>query len=223
MPVFRKAPPKESIPHAEKLPFELEADDDTFVAEPRVRDDAFESATADDEEDFLQATEETREDSIEVSPWVSAGQTRKWLAVRNPQTWLNNAVREVMNRPGDVSLMAATVVLAITLGWALWPRGASPALASAQALPTTVKRPPRPQAPKLTFMERALVAVGLAVPPPAPQYTGDPNVKVWEDPQNGLYYCPDADLYGTTPKGRYATQGEAQLDSFDPASHRFCD
>lgn len=225
MPVFRKAPPKESIPHAEKLPFELEADDDTFGAEPRVSDDGFEfeAAGADDKEEFHPAKVEKAGDRIEVSPWVSASQAQKWLALRNPQMWWSNAIREVMNRPGDVSLMAATLVLVITLGWAFWPREASPALASAQPLPTTVKRRPRPEAPKLTLMEKTLVALGLAVPPSAPQYTGDPNVKVWEDPQNGLYYCPDADLYGTTPKGRYATQGEAQLDSFDPASHRFCD
>jgi hypothetical protein len=52
---------------------------------------------------------------------------------------------------------------------------------------------------------------------------GDPNVKVWEDLQTALYYCPDADLYGNTAKGRFTTQSEAQQDAFDPAFRKPCD
>jgi hypothetical protein len=63
----------------------------------------------------------------------------------------------------------------------------------------------------------------LAVPPPTPEYLGDPNIKVWEDLQTALYYCPDADLYGNTSKGRFTTQSEAQQDAFEPALRKPCD
>ena len=86
-----------------------------------------------------------------------------------------------------------------------------------------VKRRPRPKAPKLSMFEEALVGLGLAVPPPTPEYMGDPNIKVWEDLQTALYYCPDTDLYGNTVKGRYTTQAEAQQESFEPALRRPCD
>jgi hypothetical protein len=75
----------------------------------------------------------------------------------------------------------------------------------------------------LSLFEQALVGLGLAVPPPTPEYKGDPTVKVWEDLQTALYYCPDADLYGNTAKGRYTSQGEAQQDAFEPALRKPCD
>jgi hypothetical protein len=52
---------------------------------------------------------------------------------------------------------------------------------------------------------------------------GNPNVKVWVDLQTALYYCPGTDLYGTTPKGKYASQGDAQQDSFEPAYRKPCE
>jgi hypothetical protein len=73
------------------------------------------------------------------------------------------------------------------------------------------------------LFEKALVGLGLAVAPPTPEYMGDPNIKVWEDLQTALYYCPDADLYGNTAKGRFTTQTEAQQDAFEPALRKPCD
>jgi hypothetical protein len=52
---------------------------------------------------------------------------------------------------------------------------------------------------------------------------GNPDVKVWVDLQTALYYCPGTDLYGSTPKGKYTTQGDAQQDQFEPAYRRPCD
>jgi hypothetical protein len=52
---------------------------------------------------------------------------------------------------------------------------------------------------------------------------GNPNVKVWVDLQTALYYCPGTDLYGTTPKGKYTNQGDAQQDSFEPAYRKPCE
>ncbi len=68
-----------------------------------------------------------------------------------------------------------------------------------------------------------LVDVGLAVPPPAPEYKGNPNVNVWVDLNTGLYYCPGTALYGTTAKGKYSLQADAQQDQFEPAARTPCD
>jgi hypothetical protein len=76
----------------------------------------------------------------------------------------------------------------------------------------------------LSISERALVALGLAeAPQQTTTYTGNPEVKVWVDLRTALYYCPGADLYGRTPKGKYMTQREAQLDQFEAASRKVCE
>jgi hypothetical protein len=45
---------------------------------------------------------------------------------------------------------------------------------------------------------------------------------VWIDPHTALYYCPGSELYGKTAKGKFASQQDAQLDQFEPASRRAC-
>ena len=65
--------------------------------------------------------------------------------------------------------------------------------------------PPKPQEPELSMYEKFLISIGLAEAPPAPVNLGNPDVKVWVDLQTGLYYCPNADLYGHTPKGKPTT------------------
>lgn len=220
MPVFRKTPPKEIVPHADKLPFELEGVLDLDEIEsPEDTEPGDDIETAD--QSLTKSERASSEQELQASPGKSASAARHWLNITSPREWWSELRDTAFRRPGDASLTLACVILSVTLGWALWPRTVTPALASAQ--PPGVKHRPRPEPPKLSLMEKALVAVGLAVPPPTPQYTGDPTVKVWEDTQNGLYYCPDADLYGSTPKGRYATQADAQLDAYDPAFHHFCE
>jgi len=65
--------------------------------------------------------------------------------------------------------------------------------------------------------------LGLAEAPPAPEYKGNPNTQVWVDLQTALYYCPGADLYGKTAKGKYSSQQDAQLDQYEPASRKACE
>ena len=77
----------------------------------------------------------------------------------------------------------------------------------------------------LSWFESLLVDFGLAEvrsPRPAPVYAGNPNVRVWEDVHTALYYCPDSDLYGKTPGGRFSTQRSAQQDQFEPATRLAC-
>ena len=67
-----------------------------------------------------------------------------------------------------------------------------------------------------------LINLGLAEAPEPVEYKGNPDTQVWVDLQTALYYCPGADLYGKTPKGRYSSQRDAQLDSFEPALRKAC-
>jgi hypothetical protein len=79
-------------------------------------------------------------------------------------------------------------------------------------------------ASQLTWFESLLVELGLAEvqPRPAVVYAGNPNARVWEDVHTALYYCPDSDLYGKTPGGRFSTQRAAQEDQFEPATRVAC-
>jgi hypothetical protein len=107
----------------------------------------------------------------------------------------------------DVCLAFSVVMLASSLVWALWPQ---PIKATATS------------EPKLTPFEELLVAVGLAEAPLPVVYTGAPGTKVWVDLHKALYYCPGAEPYGKTPKGKFLTQRDAQDLNFQPARGQPC-
>jgi hypothetical protein len=76
---------------------------------------------------------------------------------------------------------------------------------------------------RLTWFQSVLVELGLAeVPAHAPVLSGNPDVRVWVDVHTALYYCPGSDLYGKTPGGHFASQHDAQVDEFEPASRIAC-
>ena len=84
---------------------------------------------------------------------------------------------------------------------------------------------PAESASHLSWFDSLLVDLGLAevqARRPAPVYSGNPNTRVWEDVHTALYYCPDSDLYGKTPGGRFSTQRSAQEDQFEPATRIAC-
>ena len=68
-----------------------------------------------------------------------------------------------------------------------------------------------------------LVTLGIAEAPEPPEYKGNPDSQVWVDLHTALYYCQGADLYGKTPKGKFTSQRDAQLDQFQPAYRKPCD
>lgn len=131
---------------------------------------------------------------------------------------------------GDLALGASFVLFLITIIWAISvdhsttsAATGSTAAPTAAGAPAKPKRKQAPPAPKLSFLEELLVSMGLAEAPPAPSYSGNPNIPVWVDVHTALYYCPGSDLYGKTPQGKIASQRDAQQDQFEPASRKVCD
>jgi len=132
--------------------------------------------------------------------------------------------------PGDLALAAALILFLVTIIWAISAGNPTTSAdsgngqAAIAGAPVKPKRKPAPPPPKLTMFEQLLVGMGLAeAPPAAPSYSGNPNIPVWVDVHTALYYCPGSDLYGKTPQGRIASQRDAQMDQFEPASRKVCD
>lgn len=139
------------------------------------------------------------------SPWTSATRARNWLESLQPRSarriWL---AKQWQAHRANIYLGSAVVLLIVVLtGW-----GSHSASNAGKG--------------RLTLFEKALVTMGLAEAPPAPVYQGNPTTQVWVDVHTALYYCSDADLYGKTADGKFATQRDAQQDQFEPASRKAC-
>ena len=142
------------------------------------------------------------------SPWASATKANRWLESLNPKSpggiWL-------AKHRADLYVGGALLLLLIVLsGWGMRPAENHP-------------QSKAPAQPSLTLFEKMLINLGLAEPPPAPVYLGNPNAPVWVDLHTALYYCSDSDLYGKTQRGKFTTQRDAQLDQFEPAARKNCD
>jgi hypothetical protein len=185
-------------------------------------------------EDAVPAVAATSTEEV-TSSARNAPEGRVWfrsIAVSPPAMQLRGFLQKhapfIREHRGDLALVGAFVLFLITILWAASSNksttaadSGSPAT-SAAAAPAKAKRK-APAQPKLSFFDQMLVNMGLAEPPPAPSYSGNPNIPVWIDVHTALYYCPGADLYGKTPQGRIASQHDAQLDQFEPASRKVCD
>jgi len=107
----------------------------------------------------------------------------------------------------DLYLVLAIIVSTFAMSWVLLATPASGAQRKSRLRP----------------WERAMISLGLAEAPDPPVTRGNPAAQVWVDPKTALYYCYGEDQFGKTPGGHAATQREAQLDSFEPASRAACD
>lgn len=148
--------------------------------------------------------------------WTSAAAAREFLERVARENRNSAFIRFLKMRRGDIYLALAIILVACVIRWGVWSDKSSAGPA------TAVTTSHRSVYADLSFFDRMLIRLGLADPPDPPVYKGNPNTQVWVDEQTALYYCPGADLYGKTPKGRMTTQRDAQLDQFEPASRKAC-
>lgn len=164
--------------------------------------------------DSKQVDSKQEEKSL-AADWSSAASARDFLErLANRPGGLSSLWQ---SRRGDVYLVVAVVILAIC---ALWGAFANRSVV-ASGNPAAAHRKPAPDS-DLSPFDRILISMGLAEAPQPPESKGNPDMQVWVDLQTGLYYCPGADLYSKTPKGKLESQRDAQLDQFEPASRKAC-
>jgi hypothetical protein len=153
-----------------------------------------------------------------VAAWSSAATARDFLEQLAPDR-PNSLARFLQARRGDVYLAVAVILVVCVLGWGIWSSHSVGATGSSSS--TAGHRKPAPDA-DLSWYDRMLISLGVAEAPEPPESKGNPEIQVWVDLPTALYYCPGTDLYGKTPKGKFTTQRDAQLDQFEPASRKAC-
>jgi GAF domain-containing protein len=173
------------------------------------------------EEDHARsAPEEETALAVPEQPWTSAAAARDYLEELAGAKRPSGFARFWNERRGDIYLAVAVIVVAVVIRWGIWSNHS--VSATGNSTTATAQHKPDPTA-DLSWFDRTLIGLGLADPPPTPESKGNPETQVWVDLHTALYYCPGADLYGKTPKGKYTSQRDAQLDSFGPATGRPCD
>jgi len=164
--------------------------------------------------------------------WSSAASARAFLEQLASAKEPGALARLWNTHRGDIYLAIAVILVICVIGWGVRSSHSVTATGNAAAAanhrkpaaaPSSTPAPaPAPDA-GLSPFERMLISLGLAEPPAAPEYKGNPETQVWVDLHTALYYCPGADLYGKTAKGKFASQRDAQLDQFEPAYRKACD
>jgi GAF domain-containing protein len=171
-------------------------------------------------EPAAKASESPEPIAVEAAPrvnWNSAAAARDFLERLARDNRHSAFLRFLKARRGDIYLAIAVILVACVIRWGIW---SSPTVGSNPA--ATAATHHRPQV-ELSLFDRMLIKLGLAEAPDPPEYKGNPDAQVWIDLKTALYYCPGTDLYGKTPKGRFSSQHDAQLDQYEPAFRRVCD
>jgi hypothetical protein len=209
--------PREGSAGDAELPEALAVQSLASIAEPDLRHSL---QTQHDEEEELEAPAETAMVKVEDGAhWNSAATARSFLEQLAGGKRTGALTRFLTARRGDFYLALALILVACVIRWGIWSNHSVSATGSPSA--ATAHHKPGSNA-DLSLFDRMLVTLGLAEAPDPPEDRGNPNTEVWVDLQTALYYCPGADLYGKTPKGRFATQRDAQLDQFEPAYRKAC-
>ncbi|MGA9391898.1 MAG: GAF domain-containing protein [Candidatus Sulfotelmatobacter sp.] len=193
--------------------------------------DLAQSTDADLETDSVALTVPAKEEPISPAPhlaaehqettWSSAAKAKEFLEGLSETGSPSAFVRLWRARRGDFYLAIAIVLVFAVIRWGVFSSGPAVATGRGSALSANASR--RKADAGLSLFDKALINLGLAEAPEAPEYKGNPDTQVWIDSRTALYYCPDSGLYGKTSKGRFASQRDAQLDQFEPASRKACD
>lgn len=155
-----------------------------------------------------------------LAVWGSAASTRAFLEQLASSKGAGKVVAFWNRHRGDIYLGVAIILVLCVMRWGIL----SDHSVKATANPAKASAPQRKPAPDagLSLVDRMLIQLGLAEAPEPAQDKGNPAVQVWVDLHTALYYCPGADLYGKTAKGKFTSQHEAQLDQFEPAYRKPC-
>jgi putative methionine-R-sulfoxide reductase with GAF domain len=158
------------------------------------------------------------------APWSSAAKARSFLEALSQTRSPGAFARFWRARRGDFYLAVAMILVLVAIRWGMLSNHSVRATDGAPTAAANALRR-KPPADDLSLFDKLLINLGLAEAPETPEYKylGNPSTQVWIDTHTALYYCPGSELYGKTPKGRYTSQHEAQLDQFEPASRRACD
>jgi len=180
-----------------------------------VEESASPESTAVEEDQALEST--AIEKVSRPANWSSAAAAKDFLEKLAPA---RGSFAQFWNaRRGDIYLAISVILVICVIFWGMMSNhsvGASSA--QGQAATSTAK----PADSNLSTWDRMLIQLGLAEAPAPAEDKGTPGTQVWVDERTGLYYCPGTDLYGKTPKGRFTTQRQAQLDQFEPAYRKPC-
>jgi GAF domain-containing protein len=203
--------------------FSPSANEDTIAEslsfEPRLGEDKDENG--DNIEAASTALVRPRHEDI---VWSSAARARDFLESLSATRTPGALARFWRSRRGDFYLAVAVILVVVVIRWGIWANPSVGATGRGAAVSGSVNRV-KPSAPDadLSGFDKLLIGLGLAEAPASPQYKGNPDTQVWVDLQTALYYCPGADLYGKTAKGKLTSQRDAQLDQFEPADRKPCD
>jgi putative methionine-R-sulfoxide reductase with GAF domain len=215
----------EELDPLSSMSFAASADEDAMAAALSSK-----SALGDNEDNVEAAATALVKPRKEDVVWSSAAKAREFLeslsGKRTPsgKHTPSALVRFWNSRRGDFYLAVAVILVVAVIRWGIWSNPAVGATSHGTAVSgsTDAHKQPAPDADVSTF-DKLLISLGLAEAPQPPEYKGNPDTQVWIDLQTALYYCPGSDLYGKTPKGRLASQRDAQLDQFEPSNRKPCD
>ncbi len=152
--------------------------------------------------------------------WSSAAAAREFLEQVSSVKERSALGRFWDTRRGDIYLAIAVILVAFVIRWGIWSN--HPVNATAAPVPPAAAAQHKAPDADLSMFDRMLISLGLAEAPEVPEDKGNPSTQVWVDLHTALYYCPGTDAYGKTPKGKFMTQRDAQLDSYEPAYRKTC-
>jgi putative methionine-R-sulfoxide reductase with GAF domain len=154
--------------------------------------------------------------------WSSAAKARDFLQALAETRSPSALARFWHARRGDFYLAVAIILVLIVIRWGILSNHSVGATGSGPTASGSLARR-KPADADLSMFDKLMINLGLAEAPETPEYRGNPNTQVWIDLHTALYYCPGSDLYGKTPKGKFSSQHDAQLDQFESASRKACD
>jgi putative methionine-R-sulfoxide reductase with GAF domain len=181
------------------------------------------SAESASEEDAAEVATLLAKPQSEDVTWSSAAKARDFLeSVSGTQT-PSRLASFWHTRRGDFYLAVAVVLMVVVIRWGIWSNHPVAATGHGTSVSGSANRKPAAPDAELSAFDKLLIALGLAEAPAPPEYKGNPDTQVWIDLHTALYYCPGADLYNKTEKGRLSSQRDAQLDQFQPANRKPCE